>query len=1808
MIYQISSGIVRSNVILRKDDEMFVLYSGYVRNTTINSGGELYISSGGKAENTTVNVGGYLYINNGASAISIKENGGFVDIEQGALVKFVPNTINNLTLNNQSATLHSGAIASNVTIRSGGILHLYDGASVKTVFVSGGADGVNGYLMVSSGAVVSNATIQFGGKLLVYRGGEANSANISSGGELHIYNGGHISGVTLRANGTLYLLKGGSAEGITISSGGKLNITVAPGTYINWTSGGSAFKMENGFLSNYIVRENEEFLIIDNGTAKNVTVDNNGKIIISSDGKGENTTVNAGGYLCISSGGKAENRTVNTGGYLYITSGASAIDIKENGGFVNIEKGALVNFVPNTIDNLTLNKQSATLHSGTSASDTTIDTDGNLYIYSGGKAENTTVNTGGYLYITSGASAIDIKENGGFVNFEQGALVNFVPNTIDNLTLNNQSATLHSGVITSNATIKSGGMLHLYDGASATTVFVSGGSESVYGYLTVNSGAVVSNATLNSNGVMFLYGAASACSVEVNNAGHLTITNEGSANDIVINSGGLFHIFQGGFASNITVNFSGYFQVCSGGSANNITVHNQLVANGKINDTTISSGGKLIVSEDGEANSTCISSGGELHISKGGCISGASLLSSGALYLSSGGSAKDVTITSGGKLSITVASGTYINGTSAGSAFKMENGFITNYKINANEEILVIDKGNAKTVTIDKGGEIIISNGGRTEDATVSGKITIFSGGSAKDVKVASSGTFSVSSGGTANETDVNDGGKMLIGQDGIASNVSINAGGKLDIASGASAIEVKENGGYVTYADIKNVTFVSHTIDHLELTQQSATIHSGTTANMPQINQNAKIEIYEGGIVKAAVVNSRGQILISSGGTAEKVTVERLGTLTVSKGGKANDVTVNSRGTLVINNEGEVNGAEINSSGFATVAKEGTLKNAVLSSGGTLLVSQKGKVTGATINIGGNLDILSGASVTEIRENGGYVNIAQNDISFDTFADNIFNNVTLSNGQSATVHAKTTANSTTINKNARMEVYGGIVSDTVINKNGALQIYSTGKAEETMVNSGGHLSIASGATATEITENGGYVDVAEGAKASFKENTVSSLTLFETSATAHSGTVISCPKIKKDATLTVFSSGSASLIEVSSGGNLYVSQGGLADKLTIYSGGNAIVFGTKTADDSASAVVNEVTNESGSTSLGKLNSVTICSGGVLAVYGGLASDTTVESDGLLSVYFGGEADNTNIISGGSCVVKDSGIVKNITVNAGAQIKVEDKGIVSNATIKAVDSSNKNAGKITVSSGGSAYSTIIESKGELIVRAMASAADTTVSSGGKLYISSGAKHEGTLQIESGATISAYAGSIIDLTLKGRTSQDDYMVNNLSLIDGAPAFSVTVTSYQTDGTYKLAQNVSDEVKAFSIYVNQKNVGSLQINDITQKNPNGPYSLKYDAKTYTLNKDKEDNLTLTVEGATKYFSGIFNEKTGVFELKGNGTGTLHFEKEKKQLSGTVDLNKWELLGIGDFNGDGNDDLLWKQKSEYKHSYVYVQSDLSSFDAIDVFETGKDIVNGQQESCLGVLDENYKILGIGDFTGTGIDGIIMQGPEFGDASISLNYGLPIWGREADGTTFVGWLGALVNTWQPGNTLKGDKSNLADINAKNYKYEVVSIGDYNGDGVNDVMLQNTMPETVDGVTISGSGDVFTFLTGNMDAVKAGNDPTVVYTGCAKGDWKIIGSGDFNGDGIDDVLLSNGENIAGWQLENGQRVGDILFRPVNEEIKKSCKLDEVNVISDILDLNADGTDDILVLNLETDQFTGWLVDNGWISGTIAIA
>ncbi len=182
----------------------------------------------------------------------------------------------------------------------------------------------------------------------------------------------------------------------------------------------------------------------------------------------------------------------------------------------------------------------------------------------------------------------------------------------------------------------------------------------------------------------------------------------------------------------------------------------------------------------------------------------------------------------------------------------------------------------------------------------------------------------------------------------------------------------------------------------------------------------------------------------------------------------------------------------------------------------GFMSVDYGGSARNTTVNPYGQLNISSGASVTEIKENGGCVNVGNS--ASVTFVPNVFSGVvdkdasvhsgttayavTVSNGGQLYVYSGGSASQTVVDSSCRMTVIsGGVAIDTTVSSgaifsvredgsatgvtvlsSGSLSVQSGGSMQNIVVSSGGSFTVSSGATATNVTLSGGRLIAASGA------------------------------------------------------------------------------------------------------------------------------------------------------------------------------------------------------------------------------------------------------------------------------------------------------------------------------------------------------------------------------------------------------------------------------------------------------------------------------------------------------------------------------------------------------------------------------------------------------------------------------------------------------------------------------------------------------------------------------------------------------
>jgi C1A family cysteine protease len=239
---------------------------------------------------------------------------------------------------------------------------------------------------------------------------------------------------------------------------------------------------------------------------------------------------------------------------------------------------------------------------------------------------------------------------------------------------------------------------------------------------------------------------------------------------------------------------------------------------------------------------------------------------------------------------------------------------------------------------------------------------------------------------------------------------------------------------------------------------------------------------------------------------------------------------------------------------------------------------------------------------------------------------------------------------------------------------------------------------------------------------------------------------------------------------------------------------------------------------------------------------------------------------------------------------------------------------------------------------------------------------------------------------------------------------------------------------------------------------------------------------------------------------------------------------------LSGSHDFNADGRPDLIWQSQATGQLAY-WLMNGL-------MLQSYGSLFNNQ------AIDTNWKIVGIGDFNGDGKPDFIWHSQVTGQVRYWLMNGLTLQSY-----------GAL------NNDLPNDPS-----------WKIVCIGDFNGDGKPDIIWQSQATGQLaywlmNGVTLQSYGSLF-----NNQAIDT--------------NWKIVGCGDFNGDGKPDFIWHS--QVTGqvrYWLMNGLTLQS--YGALNNDLPNDPSWKIVGVF----DLDGDGQTDLIWQSQVTGQVAYWLMN-----------
>jgi FG-GAP-like repeat len=232
------------------------------------------------------------------------------------------------------------------------------------------------------------------------------------------------------------------------------------------------------------------------------------------------------------------------------------------------------------------------------------------------------------------------------------------------------------------------------------------------------------------------------------------------------------------------------------------------------------------------------------------------------------------------------------------------------------------------------------------------------------------------------------------------------------------------------------------------------------------------------------------------------------------------------------------------------------------------------------------------------------------------------------------------------------------------------------------------------------------------------------------------------------------------------------------------------------------------------------------------------------------------------------------------------------------------------------------------------------------------------------------------------------------------------------------------------------------------------------------------------------------------------------------------------QWNIAGAGDFNGDGNADLVWENTSTGQRAIWFLKNGVLS-----------------SSIYLPTVGVQWRIAGVGDFNGDGNADLVWQNISTGQRAIwflkngvlSSTINLPSVGVQwriagagdfnGDGNADLVWENTSTGqraVWFLKNGVLASTINLPTIAIQ---WHIVGVGDFDSDGNPDLVWENTS---------TGQRAIW-FLKNGVLSSTINLSTTAVA-------WHIAGAGDFNDNGFADLVWENtstGQRVI-WLLKNG--------------------------------------------------------------------
>jgi Bacterial Ig-like domain len=279
-------------------------------------------------------------------------------------------------------------------------------------------------------------------------------------------------------------------------------------------------------------------------------------------------------------------------------------------------------------------------------------------------------------------------------------------------------------------------------------------------------------------------------------------------------------------------------------------------------------------------------------------------------------------------------------------------------------------------------------------------------------------------------------------------------------------------------------------------------------------------------------------------------------------------------------------------------------------------------------------------------------------------------------------------------------------------------------------------------------------------------------------------------------------------------------------------------------------------------------------------------------------------------------------------------------------------------------------------------------------------------------------------------------------------------------------------------------------------------------------------------------------------------------------------------WQLEAIGDFDGDRAEDILWRNSASQELVIWLMDPETAKFKAgSGLVKPKAGVVIPTNTAGNMYTNTGFQVAGIGDVNGDGKGDIIWRNEAAQNAVIWMMDGTQYIAGGAAGfrnsqtnaftaavvdqtwelvdTTRVNsdrnfdivWRnrtsGQVVNWMMDGNVILPNQKNVVAMPLLGAAYEIEAVGDFNGDGLGDLLWRDNLGQTKMWLMQNGADNVYTQKTLSLQT------PTgMVALPTVPIDWKMVGVEDFSGDGKTDIVWRNSGTgaLALWNM-NGEIV-----------------------------------------------------------------